>query len=225
MAKKTGCSVDRPSLCEPALPAEKPSVGPWGCNPTVDQTVGGQNTNNLAERERSGDHKAEILSNAFCRVWSAIRRLADCLRPGSVAREILREYCTPPSRTKVPRESRLWLYGLQLGPLRGNHAHRNGNERTHVGMRDMQDTALFHPRATLLERRLFVRGWQKGAEWTRGETHSLHSDTLHTDRLASHGSFGRGGDFMLRPSNSATESCQLKRPNCRLGLDRNVGCN
>jgi hypothetical protein len=119
-------------MASSCVSAGLPSGDPAGCSPGVGQGVGDRNTNGLLGRERFDDHKAGVPSIASYGVWSAIQRLADCLRPGSVAREILRECYNLPRRTQALRESKLCLYGIRIGRLQGNHVDRLGNERTRV---------------------------------------------------------------------------------------------
>ena len=54
---------------------------------------------------------------------------------------------------------------VRYGSLQGNYLDRRGNRRTRACIRDTQDIKKFRPRATLLDRQLFVEGWQQGAEW------------------------------------------------------------
>ena len=136
-----------------------------------------QNTNDLSQRKRYGDHKAERLSNVSWLVLSAIRRLADCLMLGSLTRECLPEYCNLPRHIAVPRESKLCLYTLRLGHSQENHIHRLGNERSLACKRDMQDIAVFFRPAILPGLRVPPQGWQRGAGWAFDETRILDVGT------------------------------------------------
>jgi hypothetical protein len=195
-----GVVVDRAHFSKPtssAVSTEQPTGGRWGYSPTSGHAARDQNTNDLPGRERFRAHKAGVLSNASYRAWSAIRKLCAHLRPGSLTREILRECCNLPSRITVLRESKLCLYGLPIGRLQGNHVDRLGNERTRACSQDMQDIALFHPRATLLDRQLFVRGWQKGAEWALGKIGIPDPGSSHKDQAALSTPGNEGGNSML----------------------------
>jgi hypothetical protein len=93
---------------------------------------------------------------------SAYRRL----RLSESVREILRECCSLPPRIRMIRESNLRVH---FGRLAGNRLYRHDNARTLSCIRDTQDISKYRPKATFLDRQLFVQAWQLGAEWGLSE--------------------------------------------------------
>jgi hypothetical protein len=129
-------------------------------------------------------------------VYRAARAVYFYLRPPALAHEILRECCNLPRRIQNLRATKLCLYGIEIGRLQGNHVDRRANERTRACMRDMQEIDTFHPRATLLDRQLFVEGWKRGAEWASGGTRNPQSGSTHTDLVALSNPDNSGGNSM-----------------------------
>ena len=74
---------------------------------------------------------------------------------------------------------------VRYGCLQGNRVGRLANARTRACIRDTQEIGTIRPRATLLDRQLFVEGWQRGAEWALCEIRNSRPDSLHIDLEAS----------------------------------------
>src|SRR6266436_10125066 len=91
-------------------------------------------------------------------------------------REVLRECRSLFQRIRMLRESIPLAYH---GNLQGNRGHRRENEQTLRCIRDTQHITQHRPLATMLDRQLFVKGWQLGAEWGLGESGNLHQGNSH----------------------------------------------
>ena len=146
--------------------------------------------------ERWGGYTADFLSSAQSEVYRAVRAGYFYLHPPALAHEILRELCNLPRRIQNLRATKLCLYGIEIGRLQGNHVDQRANERTRACMRDMREIDTFHPRATLLDRQLFVEGWKRGAEWASGETRNPQPGSTNKDQVTLSNSGNSGGNSM-----------------------------
>jgi hypothetical protein len=110
-------------------------------------------------------HTAGLLASIRSAVLQLCRALFARCRPFPLGREILRECYSLPRRIGMIRATKMYLYGVRFGRLQENQRHRHSNERTLACIRDTQRITQSRPWATLMDRHLFVEGWQSGVEW------------------------------------------------------------
>lgn len=67
----------------------------------------------------------------------------------------------------------------------GSLQQRHENERTLACMKDTQETTLFLPWATMMDRQVFVEGWKRGAEWALREGCNSHLDNSQKNHFPS----------------------------------------
>src|SRR5271165_5728019 len=114
-----------------------------------------------------------FLSNIRVLSSTLIQRAHARLRPSPLVHEILRECCSLPRRIRMTLETKPYLYGLRFGPAAHDLWRVRNHEQIRACIRDMRDIAKSRPLATYQDRQLFVEGWQSGAKWALGGTHTL----------------------------------------------------
>jgi hypothetical protein len=131
------------------------------------------------------DRKPSRLSNVLLGVYRLYRAAYWALKPSPLACEISRELCSLPQRIGTLRATKSYLYGIEIGPLGGIRGRELRYKQTLACIRDMRHIAQSHPWANLLDRGLFVEGWNLGAKWALDETCTLNSDKARIDELTS----------------------------------------
>lgn len=146
---------------------------------------------------RADGHKAKRLSVLGYVIFGLLRLLfgRGLLFPST--REILRECGNFLWRIGRICETSPYGPGAHYGRYAGNREHRRENERTRRCILDTRGISQTHPKATMIDRQLFVMGWKLGAEWGLGESGTSHQDNAQKDHLASRTpSESMGGNFM-----------------------------
>ncbi len=134
---------------------------------------------------RSNDHTAKRLPK-FRSVACGLCRILFCEGLSFPSgREILRECGNLLWRIGKICETSPYGPGAHYGRFAGNREHRRENERTRRCILDTKGISQSHPKATMLDRQIFVMGWKLGAEWGLGESGTSHQDNAQKGHRAS----------------------------------------
>jgi hypothetical protein len=101
-------------------------------------------------------------------------------------RALLDEFRSLVGRIHILRTTRLYHYGVDLGQglKRLPNGHLTRNTRTVSCSLDTKTLLAIHPKASLVDLKIFLAGWDKGAEWVLDNSDSCNGlqvqDALNT---------------------------------------------
>jgi len=133
---------------------------------------------------QEGVHKQSLRSKIQSGISRLYRSTSWLVRPSPLTREILTELYSLPTRIGWLYATKPYLYGNHIGQLGGSPQDALRNAQTLACIRDMQHIAASHRWASLLDRGLFVEGWNLGAKWAFGESHTQDLGSAHIDESA-----------------------------------------
>jgi|SRR5271170_3644653 len=129
-------------------------------------------------------HKYSLRSKIQSEIYRLCRSTFRLARPSPLTREILRELYSLPSRIGWLYATKPYLHGNHIGRMGGSPQDLLRNAQTLACIRDTQRIAQSHRWANLLDRGLFVEGWNLGAKWASAESHNQDLGSAHTDESA-----------------------------------------